>query len=161
MIFAAIMIICSAATCYAGDNLENKSIAVMETSKGIGNIAIGDTLQDVVKKMRKKPSDGKTVKFGGKVEYWLDYQEHGITFIFAEDKTLSRIAVSNPGIVMKKGDVKVNSTVNDLLKHYGAGESRNLNDTYEQRSYKDKGVGFTINKNTEKIETITIQRAVP
>ena len=138
---------------------ENKSIAVMDPGIGIGNIKIGDQLQDVIARMGRKPSDGKTVSLANnRTEYWLDFKDLGITFIFDEKRELQRIAVSNPGIIIRSNGIRVDNSVNDIERVYGDSEVKKINEQYIQRIYRDKGVGFTINVDTGKIEAITIEK---
>jgi hypothetical protein len=157
IIVAAVIIVIFAAICQSEERPVNKSIAVMEPGVGIGNIKLGDNLSDVIRKMGKKPSDGKTIRSGRLTEYWLNYTDVGITFIFDSDRKLKRIAVSNPGIVTEQKGIRASSSVRDLERLYGRGETKNINDRYEQRTYKDKGISFTVSKDSGKIEAITIE----
>jgi len=138
--------------------LPNRTITVMQPGVGIGNISIGDDLSLIIEKMGYKPASGKTVKSGSLTEYWIDYSDLGITFIFAEDKRLVRVAVSNPGIVVADRDIRVNTSIRELLRAYGAGQSEKLKGGYERITYDDQGVSFTINTTTQRIETIVIQK---
>ncbi len=127
---------------------------------GIGNIMVGDDVQAVIGKMKKKPSDGKTVKVGVTKEYWLHYKDEGVTYIFNEDRKLSRIATSSPNNQVKEGKagISVNNTSKDLDNIYGPGLNNKINEKYEQRVYKDKGMSFIINRKSQKIESITIEK---
>jgi hypothetical protein len=138
--------------------LPNRTITVMQPGVGIGNISIGDDLSLVIEKMGYKPSGGKTVKTGSLTEYWIDYSDLGITFIFTEDKRLVRVAASNPGIVVGDTDIRVNTSARELLRAYGAGRSEDLKEGYERITYDEQGVSFTINATTQRIETIVIQK---
>lgn len=129
----------------------------MKPGEGLGNILIGNSITDVIKKMDSKPDDGKTVKIDSTAEYWLSYQDLGITLIFDDQKELIRIAVKNPAIIVQQTGFRVNSTRTEIERIYGKGELQTLDDVYDQILYKAKGIVFTLNKNTEKVETITIQ----
>ena len=155
---AAILPFLAITWCYGGEPLENKSIAVIKPGVGLGNIKIGDPLADVIKKIGRKPSEGKKVQTGSQTEYWLSYTDLGVTFIFNEKQVLSRIAVTNPGITVQQKGIRVNSPTEDINKIYGLGDSKRLTDKYEQRVYDKEGLNFTINKDLNKIETITIEQ---
>lgn len=156
MFLAAAMIL----TALVSYGMVNKTIAVIHPGIGLGTIRLGDKLPDVIKKMdRKKPTDGKTVKSGNLKEYWLSYTDMGITFIFDEGELLVRIAISNPGIIVENSNIRVNSTVMELERTFGRGEIKNIDDRYEQRVFKNRGIGFTINKYSGKIEAIAIEEA--
>lgn len=137
--------------------LPNRTITVMQPGIGIGNISIGDDLSLVIEKMGYKPSGGKTVKTGSLTEYWIDYSDLAITFIFDKHKLLVRVAVSNHGIAIGDRDIRVNSSVRELLRAYGTGRPEHLKEGYERITYDDRGVSFTINVSTQRIETIVIQ----
>jgi hypothetical protein len=155
---AAILLFLAITWCHGAEPLQNKSIAVIKPGVGLGNIKIGDPLTDVIKKMGRKPSDGKTVQTGSQTEYWLNYTDMGVTFIFNEKQVLSRIVVTNPGITVQQKGIRVNSSTEDIDKIYGKGTFKSLSDKYEQRVYEKEGLNFTINKDLNKIETITIQQ---
>lgn len=144
--------------CHGAESLENKSIAVIKPGVGLGNIKIGDPLADVIKKIGRKPSEGKTVKTGTQTEYWLSYTDLGVTFIFNEKQVLSRVVVTNPGITVQQKGIRVNSSTEDIDKIYGKGTFKSLSDKYEQRVYQKEGLTLTINKDLNKIETITIEQ---
>jgi hypothetical protein len=150
---------CSVLPGNGAEILENKSISTIEPGTGIGNIRIGDDLADVVKKMVKKPSDGKTVRSGVLTEYWVGYTDMGITYIFNEKRILTRIATTNPGIVVQQKGIRVGSSTKDIERAYGPGRVRKIDDKYEQWIYENRGINFTINRNTEKIEAIMIERS--
>ena len=148
---------CVIVPCYG--MMQGGGISVIEPGIGLGNIKLDDSLSDVLSRMdRKKPSSGKTVRSGNRVEYWLSYEDMGITFIFNENERLERIAVSNPGIVLQNSDIRANSSLRDMERVYGLGNSRKLNEKYELRMYSSLGISFTINRLTERIETITIEK---
>jgi hypothetical protein len=152
------LLIFFASPCASQEASANRSISVMKPGEGLGAIAIGDSIPKVIKKMDdRKPGGGQTVRVGKAVEYWLSYADLGVTFIFDERKELSRIAVKNPGIIVQQSGLRVNSTLGDLERQYGKGEQTKLDDIYDQKVYPDRGIAFTINKKTDKIETITIQ----
>jgi hypothetical protein len=135
---------------------ENMSIATLRPGKGIGNINIGDKLEDVVKKMGKKPSEGKTVTAGNNVQYWLIYKPQGLTFVFDRNSALVSIIVTNPVMRIPNSNIRINSSSKELNSAYGDGRSAVINDNYEQRIYDKKGMNFMINKGSGKVETITI-----
>jgi hypothetical protein len=143
-----------------GEEPMKESIAVMKPGVGIGDIRLGDNIPDVIKKMNKEPTEVKTVKNKDKksVEYWISYKEMGITFVFDELKKLNRIAVSNPGIVIGQKEIRVNSSLGELQKSYGVEYLRDIDigERFKQRIYP--GVSFIINKETEKIVVIIIEK---
>lgn len=156
LLVMSMLLSCMYTPCFGASQL--RKIAVIEPGIGIGDITLGNNLQDVIKKMAIKPSDGKTVRSGNLKEYWLGYTGMGITFIFDEEQKLTRIAVSNPGIIVRQKGVRVNSSIKELMGSYGPAEISKISDKYEQWSYKDRGIVFTINIGTWKIETITIEK---
>lgn len=152
------LLVCSASPCPGQETPANRSISVMKPGEGLGAIVIGDSIPEVIKKMSgRKPDEGQAVKSGTVTEYWLSYVDLGITFIFDERKELSRIAVKNSGIIVQQSGLRVNSTLVDLEREYGKGEQSKLDDIYDQKVYRERGIAFTINRKTDKIETITIQ----
>jgi|MudIll2142460700_1097286.scaffolds.fasta_scaffold20692_2 hypothetical protein len=152
------LLMASAIPCPGLEAPATRSISVMRPGDGLGDIVLGDSIPGVIKKMNdRKPDEGQTVKFGATAEYWLSYTDLGITFIFDEKKELIRIAVKNPGIIVQQSGLRVNGTVMDLDREYGKGEQTRLDDLYDQKVYRDRGIAFTINRKTERIETITIQ----
>lgn len=136
------------------------SIAVAKGGVGLGTIKLGDSIETTVKKMNKKPTEGKTVITGKTEEYWLSYKEQGITFVFSSNQSLNRIIVTNPGIVLKDTDIRVNSLSTGLKDYKGmvedVKESGQIKGRYMQKFLPSHGASFMINKDTEKIETITI-----
>jgi len=143
---------------FGAEALKNKSIAVVKPGSGIGNIGLDDSLEDVIKKMGLKPTDGNTITSGIQTEYWVHYKEMGITFIFSDEQKLVRIAVTNPGIIVQNGGIRVNSSVKEIVQLYGFIEPTPLDNDFEQWSYKALGISFTVNKNTRKIETIIVEK---
>jgi hypothetical protein len=145
--------------CY-GEKPMKESMAVMKPGVGIGDIRLGDNIPDVTKKMNKEPTEVKRVenKDRKSLEYWVSYKEMGIAFIFDERKKLNRIAISNPGIVIDQKEIKVTSSLADLQKSYGVGYliDKDIGEKFKQRVYP--GVSFIINKETEKIVVIIIEK---
>lgn len=163
VITTVFLLLCHAVPCPGQEALTNTTIAVMKPGKGIGDIALGEPVAGVIKKMDgRKPKDGKTVRVGAKTEYWLRYPDMGITLIFDKQKRLSRVAVTNPGIIVLQNGLRVHSHVSEVEKVYGESGNQNaLDDEYEQRTYDDKGISFTVNRRTGKIEAITILPRTP
>lgn len=152
------LLVFSASMCHGQGLPASRSISVMKPGEGLGDIVIGDSIPEVIKKMSdRKPDKGQTVRSGTAAEYWLSYVDLGITFIFEERQKLSRIAVKNPGIIVQQSGLRVNSTLADVEREYGKRERTKLDDSYDQIVYQERGIAFTINKKMEKIETITIQ----
>ena len=143
-----------------GEKPMKESIAVMKPGVGIGDIRLGDNIPDVTKKMNKEPTEVKRVenKDRKSLEYWVSYKEMGIAFIFDERKKLNRIAISNPGIIIDQKEIKVTSSLADLQKSYGVGYliDKDIGEKFKQRVYP--GVSFIINKETEKIIVIIIEK---
>jgi hypothetical protein len=137
--------------------VDNTSIATLRPGKGVGNINIGDKLEDVVKKMGKKPSDVKTVTAGNDVQYWLIYKPQGLTFVFNGNSALVSIIVTNPVMRIPTSNIMIKSSSKELNDAYGTGRSAVINDNYVQKIYDKEGMNFMINKGSGKIETITIK----
>jgi hypothetical protein len=130
--------------------------AVIEPGIGVGNMRMGDDMATVLRKMGRSKPEGKTVKSGSMVEYWLSYAEKGITFIFNQNKILTRIAVSNPVFYVQQKGIRPKGSAAELDRLFGKGKTRKLNDEYEQKEYRDQGLTFTIDRNSNRIDTITI-----
>lgn len=149
-----VLILCGT-NCRAGNSAIDKS-AVIEPGLGIGDIRIGDDMKTVLRKIGGSKPEGKTVKSGSMVEYWLSYAEQGITFIFDRNKILSRIAVSNPVFYVQQKGIRPKGQAAELDRLFGKGTKRNLNDNYELKEYRNQGLTFTIDKDSNRIDTITI-----
>lgn len=135
---------------------DSTSIATLRPGKGIGNINIGDSLEDVVKQMGKKPSEGKTVTTGKEVQYWLIYKPQGLAFVFDKASTLVSIIVTNPVMRIPSSNIRINSSSKKLRNAYGDGRDVPIEGNYEQRIYDKEGVIFMINRGSGKVESITI-----
>lgn len=137
---------------------DSTSIATLRPGKGIGKINIGDTLENVVKKMGKTPTEGKTVTMGRDVQYWLIYKPHGLTFVFDKTSTLVSIIVTNPVIRIPSSNIRINSSSKKVRSAYGNGGDVFIKGNYEQWSYDAEGVTFMTNRDSGKVESITIMR---
>lgn len=149
------VLIFSGADCWAGIAAIDKS-AVIEPGSGIGDIRIGDDMTTVLKKFKGSKPEGNTVKSGLLVEYWLSYAKQGVTFIFDQNKKLRRIAVSNPVYYVEQKEIRPKASASELDRLFGKGKNEPLTEKYEQKKYEDQGLTFTIDKNSNRIETITI-----
>lgn len=151
----SLILLVPAPECWGIDAIDKG--AVIRPGSGIGDIMIGDDLRTVLRKLEgKKPTEGKTVTTGNLVEYWLSYSELGVTFIFDQSRKLSRIAVTNPAFYVEQNGVRPKSSAANIDKSFGSSKVNKLNDGYEQRIYREKGLSVTIDRNTNKIDTITI-----
>jgi hypothetical protein len=157
--YIMIALFCLTIPCH-GERPAKESMAVVKPGVGIGDIRLGDNLSDVIKKMKKDPTEVKRVENRDKksIKYWVSYKEMGISFVFDERKKLIRIAISNPGIVVDQKEIKVTSSLAELQKSYGVGYLRDIDvgKKFKQRVYP--GVSFIINKETEKITVIIIEK---
>jgi hypothetical protein len=141
--------------------LPEPSLAVIKPGKGIGEIALGDSIATAVDKMKLVPNLARKISYEGVIEYWLNYEDLGLAFIFNSDKSLSKIAINNPTMVLDNNRIRVKSPLTDLYESFEHGEVTKYEQGYKLINYPYEGISFTVDPKEGKIFTITVFKKTP
>lgn len=149
--------------------MPDPSLAVIKPGKGIGEIELGDSIATTVDKMKIAPNLARKVQYEDGLEYWLNYEDLGLAFIFSSDKGLSKIAINNPTMVLDNYKIRVKSPLTDLYQSFEQGlvikHDQGLvikhDQGYKLINYPYEGVSFTVDPKEGKIFTITVFKKLP